>query len=284
MFRDEALVLRRHDWSESSQIANLLTREHGKRAVLAKGARRERLKGQGPRGIDLLSRLSVTIYPKRGDALDLLGDWEPLDLATRIRASLETLLPALYLAELADALCPLADPAPEVHDALAWSLAALGDSGREPLRRTGVRGSGSGKAPTVSWSWTGPFFAGLSRILAALGYFHSRAGCAACGRSFAGRGPLRFAPASGGILCRECKKGEPRTVPLSAGAGAVFAALAAPSAGPSRIRVSRAQAVELWNALSRFVWEVAEKRLRTEAGVERLLALRETPARAHGVT
>ncbi|MBI4612576.1 MAG: DNA repair protein RecO [Planctomycetes bacterium] len=267
MFRDEALVLRRHDWSESSQIANLLTREHGKRSVLAKGSRRERLKGQGPRGIDLLSRLWVTIYPKRGDALDLLGDWEPLDVATRIRASLETLLPALYLAELADALTPLADPAPEVYDGLAWSLAALG-------------GGGGGASPVRPRDSTGPFFSGLSRILASLGYFHPRAGCAACGRSFAGHGPLRFAPASGGILCRDCKEDEPRTVPLSAGAGAVLAALAAGNVDPLRVRVSRAQAAELWRALSRFVWEVAEKRLRAEGAVDRLLAPRQAPARA----
>ena len=50
MFRDEAVVLRRHDFSETSQIASLLTRSHGRRQVLAKGARRERRRGQGPRG------------------------------------------------------------------------------------------------------------------------------------------------------------------------------------------------------------------------------------------
>ena len=52
-----ALVLKTTDWSETSRIATLWTREFGKVRVLAKGGRR--LKSSFESGLDLLTVCSI---------------------------------------------------------------------------------------------------------------------------------------------------------------------------------------------------------------------------------
>src|SRR6185436_14793692 len=55
------LVVRTWDWSETSRIAVLWTREFGKVRVLAKGGRR--LKSNFESGLDLLSELTQELDP-----------------------------------------------------------------------------------------------------------------------------------------------------------------------------------------------------------------------------
>src|SRR5262249_29012211 len=66
-----ALVLRTTDWSESSRIATLWTRELGKVRALAKGGRR--LKSSFDSGLDLLTVCSIVLIRKSG-GLDLLTE------------------------------------------------------------------------------------------------------------------------------------------------------------------------------------------------------------------
>ena len=67
-----ALVLRVVEWSETSSIVTLLTREFGKVRGLAKGARRP--KGPFESALDLLSSCQVVFLRKSSDALDLLTE------------------------------------------------------------------------------------------------------------------------------------------------------------------------------------------------------------------
>ncbi len=254
MFRDEAYVLRRIDWSETSQIASVLTREHGHRRLMAKGSRAERKKGQGARGLDLFCRVAVSIYPKEGDALDLLGEWEALDYHGRLRENLDAIHLALYLGEFLDAVCPADEPVPEVYDAYRETLGRLS---RRPA----------------------PFFAGLVRIVAALGYAPPPGACVGCGRDVSRLAPLRFAPGEGGVLCRDCRPESERSFPIAPGSARLLAVLA--EADPTRLGISAAQASEVWRCLSSMVREIAERRLRLEPEVDRLFGLaRAEPAPA----
>ena len=67
-----ALVLRTVDFSESSLVVTLFTREFGKIGALAKGARR--LKGPFESALDLLALCRIVFLRKSSDALDLLTE------------------------------------------------------------------------------------------------------------------------------------------------------------------------------------------------------------------
>src|SRR2546430_2452928 len=67
-----ALVLRTTDWSETSRIATLWTREFGKVRVLAKGGRR--LKSAFENALDLLTLCSIVLLRKSSGGLHLLTE------------------------------------------------------------------------------------------------------------------------------------------------------------------------------------------------------------------
>ncbi len=127
---DQAVCLRLRDWSETSQIAVLLTRTHGKLAVVAKGAKRHtpsamsRFSG----GLELLSRAQVIVYPKSAAALANLAEWNLLDAHWHLRSDLTAYRLAMYAADITDHLLIDADPHPPVFDALTEMLGELADS------------------------------------------------------------------------------------------------------------------------------------------------------------
>src|SRR5262245_29804424 len=75
--RTLAIVLRTVDVFETSVVATLFSRELGKVAVLAKGARRLKSALQG--GLDLLGVSDIVLFPKASDALDLLTEAAPVE-------------------------------------------------------------------------------------------------------------------------------------------------------------------------------------------------------------
>src|SRR2546428_9918428 len=69
----DAVVLRRLDYGEADRILTLLTREHGKLAVIAKGSRRA--KARMGNGLDLFTRSQMPLG--QGPNLDLAAPAEP---------------------------------------------------------------------------------------------------------------------------------------------------------------------------------------------------------------
>lgn len=69
--RTKAIVLRRTNYGEADRILQLLTPEHGKLSVIAKGARREKSKLAG--GIELFAVCDVSIVPGKGEMGTLTG-------------------------------------------------------------------------------------------------------------------------------------------------------------------------------------------------------------------
>lgn len=67
-----AIVLRTIDFSETSLIVTLLTKDLGRVSAIAKGARR--LKGPFEGSLDLLSVCQIVLIAKSGDNLDLLTE------------------------------------------------------------------------------------------------------------------------------------------------------------------------------------------------------------------
>src|SRR5215218_1892148 len=120
-----AIVLRVIEFSESSLVVTLFSREIGKLTGLAKGARRP--KSPFEAALDLLSICRVVFLRKSADVLDLLTEAK---LERRFRAAardLSSLYCGYYIAELLDQLTDKHDPHPELFDAAVVAITALDD-------------------------------------------------------------------------------------------------------------------------------------------------------------
>src|SRR3954447_3471100 len=92
------LVIRTTDFSETSRIATLWTRELGKVRALAKGGRR--LKSNFESALDLLTVCGIVLVRKSSGSLDLLTEAQVQERFPQVRQDLSALYAAYYLAEL----------------------------------------------------------------------------------------------------------------------------------------------------------------------------------------
>jgi DNA repair protein RecO (recombination protein O) len=189
----QALVLRTTDWSETSRIATLWTREFGKVRALAKGGRR--LKSNFENALDLLTHCSIVFLRKSSGSLDLLTEAQVVRRFPRLRTDLAALYAAYYVAELLESMTEEYDPHPLLFDAALELLDALGS----PLSPSPARGEGVIRPPVVG-SYVVRFELVLLREV---GYSPAFDGCASCG------GPvdesrLAFSCAAGGLVCPNC--------------------------------------------------------------------------------
>ncbi len=126
-----AFVLHRYDWSESSLILDLLTREQGRLAVAAKGAKRPYSQ---LRAVLLpFQRITIALGRSAGEE----GAAEVQNLRSAEWAGGQPMLTGaalfsgFYLNELLMKLLARHDPHPALFDAYAGTIAALGiDDGR----------------------------------------------------------------------------------------------------------------------------------------------------------
>jgi DNA repair protein RecO (recombination protein O) len=187
-----ALVLRTTDWSETSRIATLWTREFGKVRALAKGGRR--LKSSFESALDLLSVCCIVFLRKSSGSLDLLTEAQVTQRFPRLRTNLAALYAGYYIAELLGDWTEDYDPHPLLFDE---ALAALNDLGASGVP-TGTR---------------------LARFelvfLRELGYSPVLRTCASCDAPLEPGMQLGFGPSAGGALCPACHPRQRDARPLS---------------------------------------------------------------------
>ncbi|MEZ6066362.1 MAG: DNA repair protein RecO [Planctomycetaceae bacterium] len=182
--KSDAIVLRMADFSESSRVVTLFTRDFGKVKALAKGAKR--LKGPFESALDLLARVRVVFLRKSSDSLDLLTEAQ---LQRRFQPRPRELMATYggyYVAELLDGLTEVHDPHPLLFDEAALSLEQLGSD--LDLRLVIFR-----------------FEVVLLREVGFLPVFDA---CLVCGRPAELRDGLRYWVTQGGLICRECGRPE----------------------------------------------------------------------------
>jgi DNA repair protein RecO (recombination protein O) len=188
-----ALVLKVVEFSETSSIVTLLTREFGKIHALAKGARRP--KGPFESALDLLALAQVVFLRKSSGTLDLLTEAK---LQRRFRPAgrdLSSLNAGYYVAELLSELTDDYDPHPTLFDLADQTLLGLarGDDAASCVYR---------------------FELGT---LAALGHLPSLETCVECGRPVAPTDRVAFGLLSGGVLCGDCRSGQRQVVSINSG-------------------------------------------------------------------
>lgn len=186
-----ALVLRTVDFSETSLVVTLYTRDFGKIGALAKGAKRPKSAFEG--ALDLLSVCRVVFLHKSSDVLDLLTEAK---LQRRFRAAardLTRLYAGYYTAELLDELTHTGDPHPDLYDAAEQALAQLD-------------GEGDVAAVVLRFEMT---------TLRILGHLPSLGECVGCGKPVEPVGRVTLGMLDGGVLCPDCRPGKRQVVSVS---------------------------------------------------------------------
>ncbi|MDX1963066.1 MAG: DNA repair protein RecO [Pirellulales bacterium] len=249
--KDQALVLRFVDFSESSGVVTLLTREFGKISTLAKGARRP--KGPFESALDLLALCRVVFLRKSSGNLDLLTEAK---LERRFRPpgrDLSRLYAGYYIAEMLDRLTDEYDPHPRLFDTSVETLATLA---RHPR--------GLPAAWVLRWELA---------LLRELGQLPTLDQCAECGNPLPPQSRLTYGVAAGGMLCAECRIGQRQLISVALGVPGTLAEFAA-STDPDRIGASEdwrdwtipaEQWGEVRGVINQTLWQILGERPRVHA-------------------
>src|SRR5512141_1695855 len=196
------IVLRTVDTGEADRVVTLLTRERGKVAAYARGARASRRRFGG--SLEPFTLVTAEVRERSGSELLGLDSVSPVAAFGAIRGDLARIACAGYAAELARELVRDHEPHDDLFDLLAAYLAALSAG---PARPAALRAFELGALRA----------AGLSPRLDA---------CARCGGEPTEGARARFDPGQGGILCEPCAPyAAPGAPSLSAGAVAALARL-----------------------------------------------------------
>jgi DNA repair protein RecO (recombination protein O) len=182
--KDEAIVLRRLDYSESSQVLVFLSREHGQCRLIAKGIKRS-TRDRFATGIDLLERGQLMFVQKSrtADGLGTLTDWRQTEAFLLLRDDMRLLYSAQYAAEITASLTQDSDPMPAVFDALNGVLSALAGKA-DPI------------VHLVMYQRT---------LLQESGLWPDFNRCVSCNKAAPRRRAGFFATHEGGLICRDCE-------------------------------------------------------------------------------
>lgn len=190
--RSLGIVIRSTDVFETSSVVTIFTREVGKVSGLAKGARRLKSPLQG--GLDLLDVSDIVLLHKTSEALDLVTEAAPIERFGSLRRDLAALYAGYYIAELLSDLTDFHDPHPKLFDAATITLRQLGDP----------------------WLRSRRVLRFELACLRELGSMPVLDACAHCGQVVEARGDtFAFGLATGGILCPECRPGQPHVATLT---------------------------------------------------------------------
>ena len=233
-----AIVLRLVDFSETSVVTTLFTRDFGKIGALAKGARRP--KGPFEAALDLLAVCRIVFIQKSSDALDLLTEAR---LERRFRASshdLSRLYAGYYIAELLRELTDTGDPHPTLFDIANQTILDL-DSGEE------VAGT------VLQFEMS---------ALEVLGHRPSLEICVACGKTIEDSERVFFGQLAGGVLCPRCRPGQRQVISVSPGVIAALRQLSVADGNSSRPQLSPEVRGEARAVLNRYLESLLDRRLK----------------------
>lgn len=236
-----AIVLRTVEFSETSLVVTLFTREFGKISALAKGARRP--KGPFESALDLLAVIRIVFLRKSSDVLDLLTEAK---LDRRFRAAardLNRLYAGYYVSELLAELTDTHDPHPELFDAADQALLAL-DSRVSP-------------ASAVLWL--------EMTALNQVGHLPTLDACAACSRPVEIVGRVPFGLIAGGLLCAACRSGQRQVVSVRAEAIQTLRRFAEPDVNWRELAVPVDQRGELRGLVNNYLNHLLGHRLRLQS-------------------
>lgn len=189
-----SIVLHAFDYSETSRILRLATRDAGVISVLARGARRS-TKRFGS-SLDLFAEGVAQVLIRDQRDLQTLCSFDPTRSRPTLAADLGRFAGASTLAELV-----LRFATDERHEALF-------DAFSRSLDELAITGSADTRAVTLAGAW---------RLVGELGFAPSLESCSSCHADVPLADALPFSHAAGGVLCPQCARLHPsgRTLPAT---------------------------------------------------------------------
>ena len=191
----DAIVLHAFDYSETSRILRLATRDAGVQSVLARGARRSQKRFGS--ALDLFAEGAAQLVVKDGRELNTLAAFDVTRARPALGADLGRFTSASALAELVLRFV-VADAGPTLFATLAEALDDIAAAAPAVAREAGLAGA-----------W---------RLVAQLGFAPSLVACSACHVTLEASDELTFSHEAGGALCPGCARFHPsgRILPAEA--------------------------------------------------------------------
>jgi DNA repair protein RecO (recombination protein O) len=195
LIKDMAIVLRRLDYSETSQVLAAFTREHGQIRLIAKGVKRS-TRTRAATGIDLLEMGQAVFSLRSGkeENLATLTEWRQEEGFAHLRRDLARCYAAQYGAEITSQMTEVHDPHVALFDGLRQFLQELAEE--------------DAVVALVRYLWL---------LLREIGLRPDLTRCVGCGRQVEAGEPLYFSSREGGAICRDCEPAmiEKRRIPVS---------------------------------------------------------------------
>jgi len=236
--KTEAVVLRRVDYSETSLVLTLFTREAGLLRGIAKGAKRSRSLFDA--GLEPFVRSLVVYLDRQSRGLHILTEAAVLETFPGLRERLDRVNAAWLAAELVPAVSEESDPQPALYALLVGFLHALESS-------------------TV----TEPLLLAFSlQVLAQTGYRPQMDRCVGCGAPLSTR-KVKLSPRLGGFVCPACEQSAGRLLAMSQGArSALRNFLLSPLKAVEKVRLSPTMNKECFAAVGALLTELLGAPLR----------------------
>jgi DNA repair protein RecO (recombination protein O) len=176
-----AVLLRSFDYSETSRVLRLYTRDLGLVSVMAKGVRRGGARGQG--GLDTFSRGELTAYMRPTRDLQTFKEFAVEEAGASLGKDVLRFAGASVLAEIV-LLHAAPDPSPQVFERLTGALRRI-----EAESRAGIVGA------VLAEAWM---------LVNTLGYEPRIGQCVHCGKALGASELSRFDFSAGGVRCSDC--------------------------------------------------------------------------------
>ena len=242
--KTQAAVLKISDWSESSQVVTLFSRDLGKVAAVAKGARRLRNAFNAFDGPLETGSAGEVVLVHGGEGLSTITERAVDFLPRRALGALDRQYATLFVLEVTNVLTAEEDSNPEVYDLLRQTLARL--------ERTG-------KVALIALAYA-------YKLLRRLGFLAAADRCVECGTPI-GRGERHdFDVQQTGPVCVVCAR-LPASAPRRRVSGAAVATLARmvsqPMTAVERLGARPAVVAELAALAGAVVAVVTDREVRT---------------------
>jgi len=247
LYRTRGLVLKRRDFGEADRLLTVLTRDHGKVTLLAKGARKPSSR-KAPH-VDLFKHVDLLVH--KGRSFGIVSQADTVSTFASFHQDLERLAAAHYMAELADVLTAEEEEAAAVYDFMLSVLQWL-DEGAEPR---------------LVQRYFELHFLDLA------GYRPQLYSCLACSQWLQAEVNF-FDPVAGGMFCPRCQQRSTRARRVSVGAQKVLRFLQRSHIDACRrLVLRRSLHDELENLLAEYVRCVMERSPKSSQFIETVRAL-----------
>ena len=186
--KTQALTLRKIDFSETSQVLHLLTKNYGKINDIAKGAKRKKSSFFG--GLDLLILYEITYKEKLPGNLDLLTSAIVVKDYRVLSRKINTFTAANYFLEFIDELVVDGQKITGLFELLEDSFNALSEDAQAERA----------------------IFNFETKALKMLGFSPRMQNCAICNGELGSNNMVVFAAKHGGAVCHKCRVTDPTKI------------------------------------------------------------------------